>query len=95
MKIKPIVNDFLWADTIYKYVDLPASCGAALASLPYVLRLLLENAVRHHRGDEQTKLIEAIMDWRTLRTSQKEIPYYPGRVLMHDTTSTPALVDMA
>ncbi|MFZ6042821.1 aconitate hydratase AcnA [Vibrio natriegens] len=95
MTKKDFVGSCLWDNKVHKYVDLPALCGQALSSLPYVMRLLLENVTRNHAGEEQTQIIESIFGWLKERTSQKEIPYYPSRVLMHDTTSTPALVDMA
>jgi aconitate hydratase len=79
----------------YRMVDLPAACGANLARLPVVLRLLLENVVRNTDGDERQAGIAAIFGWLERGTSEEEIAYQPGRVLMHDTTSTPALVDIA
>ena len=38
---------------------------------------------------------ENLRAWADSGTSEAEIAYQPGRVLMHDTTSTPALVDLA
>jgi aconitate hydratase len=76
-------------------VDLPASFGDSLYRLPVVLRLLLENIVRNTEGDERQAGIEAIFGWLERGSSEAEIAYQPGRVLMHDTTSTPALVDIA
>ena len=60
-----------------------------------VLRLLLENAVRHQRGAERAATVAALFDWLRDGASAAEIAFQPGRVLMHDTTSTPALVDIA
>ncbi|QTF91910.1 aconitate hydratase AcnA [Halomonas sp. BM-2019] len=79
----------------YAFVDLPGLFGARLRELPMVLRLLLENIVRHARGEERERAVAAIFDWLGSGTSQAEIAFQPGRVLMHDTTSTPALVDIA
>jgi aconitate hydratase len=75
-------------------VDLPA-LGAPLARLPVVLRLLLENAVRNMRGTERQAAVAALIAWLQRGTSEAELAFQPGRVLMHDTTSTPALVDIA
>ncbi|MEY2684333.1 MAG: hypothetical protein RJA09_1477 [Pseudomonadota bacterium] len=69
--------------------------GADWYRLPVVLRLLLDNVVRHTQGAEQTAAVAAILGWLDRGTSEAEIPFQPGRVLMHDTTSTPALVDIA
>lgn len=79
----------------YRYVDLPAMLGTSLTRLPVVLRLLLENVARNMEGDERTTAIAAITTWLDSGTSEAEIAFQPGRVLMHDTTSTPALVDIA
>lgn len=79
----------------YAVVDLPALCGDKLQQLPVVLRLLLENAVRNMKGEERLLAVQSIFDWLETGTSEAEIAFQPGRVLMHDTTSTPALVDIA
>jgi aconitate hydratase len=79
----------------YRLVDLPDAFGASLERLPVVLRLLLENLVRNTDGDERQAGIDAVFGWLERGTSEAEIAYQPGRVLMHDTTSTPALVDIA
>ena len=79
----------------YAYVDLPTVCGERLQQLPIVLRLSLENAIRHMQGSEREQAVQAIFDWLHTGTSEAEIAFQPGRVLMHDTTSTPALVDIA
>ena len=78
----------------YRIVDLPA-LGADYPRLPVVLRLLLENVVRHQRGAERAATVAALFDWLRDGASEAEIAFQPGRVLMHDTTSTPALVDIA
>jgi aconitate hydratase len=76
-------------------VDLPALFGATLQRLPVVLRLLLENVARCMRGTEREAAVAALLAWLDTGTSEAEIEFQPGRVLMHDTTSTPALVDIA
>jgi aconitate hydratase len=82
-------------NTAYSIVDLPVLFGDKLHRLPMVLRLLLENAVRHMQGEERLAAVEAVFAWLDKGTSEAEIAFQPGRVLMHDTTSTPALVDIA
>ena len=89
------IKDYVWNNDVYKYIDLPALCGDNLTQLPYVMRLLLENAARNLTGEERLRTTASVFEWLQFSTSQKEIPFQPGRVLMHDTTSTPALVDMA
>lgn len=86
---------FAHAGNSYLFVDMPALFGNRLRELPVVLRILLENIVRNGTGEERTDAIAAIFDWLERGTSEAEIAFQPGRVLMHDTTSTPALVDIA
>ena len=76
-------------------VDLPALFGGRLQRLPIVLRLLLENIVRCMRGAERNAAVAALLVWLDSGSSEAEIEFQPARVLMHDTTSTPALVDIA
>lgn len=86
---------FLCNDQRYRYVDLPTLFGDRLTKLPVVLRLLLENVVRNTEGNEREQAVEGILAWLERATSETEIAFQPNRVLMHDTTSTPALVDIA
>ena len=79
----------------YTCPDLPAHYGADYFRLPVVLRLLLENALRNMQGAERAAAVAALFGWLAQGTSESEIAFQPGRVLMHDTTSTPALVDIA
>jgi aconitate hydratase len=76
-------------------VDLPTLFGAEVRRLPVVLRLLLENVVRNMSGAERRAAVAAIIGWLEHGSSEAEIEFQPQRVLMHDTTSTPALVDIA
>ena len=83
------------ANKSYLATDLLALCGDRLGRLPVVLRLLMENVARNMRGAERTAALDALRAWTDTGTSEAEIAFQPGRVLMHDTTSTPALVDLA
>lgn len=78
----------------YRIVDLHAAAGNDLTRLPYIHRILLENVLRTAGADaERAKAV--ILGWLDKRTSEEEIPFQPVRVLMHDTTCGPALVDIA
>lgn len=79
----------------YTFVDLVSIMKGQLNQLPVVLRLLLENVVRNVEGEEREEAVKGIMNWLESGNSNAEIAYSPGRLLMHDTTSTPALVDIA
>ncbi|MDB6452863.1 aconitate hydratase AcnA [Falsirhodobacter sp. 20TX0035] len=77
-----------------RIVDLPVAAEGEIRRLPHVLRLLLENVVRTGGGDAEGAR-RAVLGWLATGRSEAEIPFLPGRVLMHDTTCGPALVDIA
>jgi aconitate hydratase len=62
-----------------------------VARLPYSLKILLENLLRHGE-DEGAK---AIASWDPEADPSIEIAYTPARVLMQDFTGVPAIVDLA
>jgi aconitate hydratase len=76
-----------------KIIDLPAAAGADLQRMPHIHRLLLENVLRTSDAPEAAR--SALLDWLQTGRSEAEIAFLPGRVLMHDTTCGPALVDIA
>lgn len=78
----------------YAFVDLRREAGECLDSLPYIQRILLENVLRTG-GDDAQASKRAIIDWLSSGSSEVEIPFLPNRILMHDTTCGPALVDIA
>src|SRR5689334_13925409 len=82
-----------FGDRRLRYIDLRALLDDDCPRLPVVLRLMAENVARHAEGAERA--IAALRAWAMRGTSDEEIEFQPGRVLMHDTTSTPALVDIA
>ena len=81
------------------YHSLPAAEQAGLkgiARLPFSLKILLENQLRHEDGQTVTKdHIQAFVDWLKESRSTCEIAYRPARVLMQDFTGVPAVVDLA
>jgi aconitate hydratase len=83
----------------YVYFSLAAAEKNGLkgaSKLPYSLRVLLENLLRHEDGQTVTKDdIKAVVDWTKKRTSDREIAFRPARVLMQDLTGVPAVVDLA
>ena len=75
-------------------VDLEADFGADYRRLPWVLRILLENVSRRDPARLEAAAA-ALRAWLDSGTSEAEIAFHPSRVLMHDTTCVPALVDIA
>ncbi len=65
------------------------------ASLPYCLKILLENLLRHGAEDFVTDDdIEALLDWDPQAEPAQEIAFVPARVLLQDFTGVPAIVDL-
>ncbi|MCU7906963.1 MAG: aconitate hydratase AcnA [Candidatus Thiodiazotropha sp. (ex Epidulcina cf. delphinae)] len=64
--------------------------------LPFSIRILLENLLRHEDNLTVTADdIRAVADWNPQAEPSKEIQYRPARVLMQDFTGVPAVVDLA
>jgi aconitate hydratase len=64
--------------------------------LPYTLRILLENVLRHEDGVTVTAAdVEAVAAWVAATEPSQEISFTPGRVLLQDFTGVPAVVDLA
>jgi aconitate hydratase len=97
IKFNPLKTDFLTLKNGSRLaiVDLPTVFGENLDRLPVVLRVLLENVIRNMQGAERDDAVQSILGWLETGSSNAEIAFQPNRVLMHDTTSTPALVDIA
>lgn len=67
-----------------------------LEKLPYSLKILLENLLRHEDGENITKTdIEALAGWDSQAEPDEEISFTPARVLLQDFTGVPAVVDLA
>ncbi|MFL5096432.1 MAG: aconitase family protein, partial [Xanthobacteraceae bacterium] len=67
-----------------------------ISRLPFSLKVLLENVLRHEDGRSVTKEdIQGFAQWLKTKTSDREIPFRPARVLMQDFTGVPAVVDLA
>ncbi|MCH7505330.1 aconitate hydratase AcnA [PVC group bacterium] len=82
----------------YQYFDLMelAEKYESIKTLPYSLKILLENVLRHEDGKNVTKNdIEAILSWKPEEKPSREISFMPARVLMQDFTGVPAVVDLA
>lgn len=83
--------------TSYNYYSLAEmqKKGHNIAQLPFSIRILLENALRHYDDFSVTKEnITTLLNWQPKGTD-KDIPFKPARVLMQDFTGVPAVVDIA
>jgi len=64
--------------------------------LPYSLKILLENLLRHEDGINVKKSdIDALIHWNPTAQPEKEISFMPARVLLQDFTGVPCAVDLA
>jgi aconitate hydratase len=67
-----------------------------VARLPYTLKILLENVLRHEDGETVTAAdVEAVAAWVAGEEPRREISFTPARVLLQDFTGVPAIVDLA
>jgi aconitate hydratase len=67
----------------------------SLDLLPFSIRVLLENALRHAGGGYVTEEhVQAVARW-TPTSSGADVPFMPTRVVLQDFTGVPAVVDLA
>jgi aconitate hydratase len=76
---------------IYRLDAVPGS-----ATLPYSLKVLLENLLRNEDGKNITREhITALANWDKDAQPDTEIQFTPARVILQDLTGVPAVVDLA
>jgi aconitate hydratase len=80
----------------YSYYDIKKFSKEKLEQIPYSLRVLLENLMRHQSelGFDDS-VLNAVADRENKVERPSEIPFHPERVLMQDFTGVPAIVDLA
>jgi hypothetical protein len=67
-----------------------------LAQLPYSMKILLENLLRHEDGvTVHREHIEAVATWDAKAEPDTEIAFMPARVVLQDFTGVPCVVDLA
>src|ERR1044071_9824817 len=83
----------------YAYFSLPTAERNGLkgiSRLPFSMKVLLENLLRNEDGRTVTKDdIKAVAEWLKTKSSEREIAFRPGRVLLQDFTGVPCVVDLA
>jgi aconitate hydratase len=85
-------------DQSYRIYRLSAVSGEGLdvESLPFSLKILLENLLRTEDGvDITADDIRALAGWDAEVEPDKEIQFTPARVIMQDFTGVPCIVDLA
>jgi aconitate hydratase len=82
------------AGTQYQIYRLDAAEGSD--SLPYSLKILLENLLRNEDGANITAdHVRALAHWDPGKEPDTEIQFTPARVILQDLTGVPAVVDLA
>ncbi|WP_164118938.1 aconitate hydratase AcnA [Stenotrophomonas maltophilia] len=82
----------------YDYFSLP-TLGQRfdISHLPYSMKILLENLLRHEDGGVTVGKdhIEAVARWNPAAEPDTEIAFMPARVVLQDFTGVPCVVDLA
>ena len=85
--------------TDYSYFSLVAAAEAGIGDvsrLPYSLKVLLENLLRHEDGVAVTaEDVAALGAWAETCRGGHEISFHPARVMMPDSSGVPLLADLA
>ncbi|MCB8882635.1 aconitate hydratase AcnA [Acidisoma cellulosilytica] len=81
---------------LFSLPKLAKALGITLDRLPYCLRVLLENLLRHEDGDTVLAAdIEALARSAPGSRPSREVGFFPSRVLMPDSSGVPAICDLA
>ncbi len=83
--------------TYYSLPDAEKNGLPGISRLPYAMKVLLENLLRHEDGRTVTKAdILGMSKWLDNKgKSDGEIGFRPARILLQDFTGVPAVVDLA
>ena len=82
--------------TIYRLSELSRQGVADLDRLPFSIRVLLENALRHcGRGFVTETHVRQLAQWQPALPAHGELPFMPARVVLQDFTGVPCVVDLA
>jgi aconitate hydratase len=79
-------------DRSYTYfrLDALAARGHDIATLPFSLKVLLENLLRYEDGRSvEAADVEALARWNPRSAEETEIAFRPARVLLQDFTGVP------
>src|ERR687893_312586 len=85
--------------TYYRLEALEEQGLSNLDTLPFTVRILLENTLRHAGGEfVDAEIVKTLARWEPRPTGEgpaMELPFLPGRVVLQDFTGVPAVVDLA
>ena len=82
--------------TIYRLPKLQEAGVGNIDRLPFVVRILLENLLRHVGTEFATaEDVQTTANWDPANPVDVELAYMPGRVVLQDFTGVPCVVDLA
>ena len=85
-------------DRSYVYYRLGAAGVPDLDRMPYTVKVLLENMLRHAAsgsGLVTAEDVRALASWDPTQPAEYELPFMPARVILQDFTGVPCVVDLA
>jgi aconitate hydratase len=83
-------------DRHFEIYRLNAVSGGNVEKLPFSLKILLENLLRHEDNHDITHDdILALANWDAKADPSTEMSFTPSRVILQDFTGVPAIVDLA
>ncbi|OFI49702.1 aconitate hydratase 1 [Floricoccus tropicus] len=94
MKKENFISTLKNEGKFYNLKEFAQSYGKDLSTLPYSIRILLENILRKASSDEELeKNANKIFNWKD--NAGDDIAFYPARILLQDYTGVPCVVDIA
>jgi len=80
----------------YSLNRLEKAISVDISRLPFSIKVLLENILRHCDGYIATEEdVLALARWNPRKPETKEIPFMPARVILQDFTGVPCVADLA
>uniref|UniRef100_A0A831TI28 Aconitate hydratase n=3 Tax=Thermorudis TaxID=1649508 RepID=A0A831TI28_9BACT len=80
----------------YRLAAIADRIAAGFERLPYTVKVLLENVLRHAGSPPfSTDDVDLVAAWRPGLKEGREFPFLPARVVLQDFTGVPAVVDLA
>jgi aconitate hydratase len=81
--------------TVYRLSELARQGLADLDRLPFSIRVLLENVLRHAgQGAVSENHVRELARWNPTAGTRAEVPFMPARVVLQDFTGVPCVVDL-
>ena len=82
--------------SIYSLEELQKRGIGPIDTLPFSIRILLEQALRNvEESKSNPEDVNLLANWNASENLSEEIPYRPARVILQDFTGVPAVVDLA